>query len=67
MKLKPFGIDDSSYDWGYTLPVMLGHLESLARAEEEVAASHKGSRAKRLEKVQEAVQLLNEAMDMGSE
>ena len=65
--LKPFGNGGSTRDWGYDLPLLVGHLEGLARDEEDNVGTTSGAKAKRLERVEEAIQLLNEAMDMGRE
>lgn len=65
--LKPFGHGGSTLDWGYDLPLLVGHLEGLAGDEEDNVGTTSGAKAKRLEKVEEAIGLLNEAMDMGRE
>ena len=66
-KLRPFGELSPSYGSGYTLPLLLGHLEGLAADEELIDMAPKGPRARRLDKVQDAMQLLQEAADMGQE
>jgi len=66
-KLRPFGSLSSSYDSGYTLPLLVGHLEGLVSEEEMIDTASKSPRAKRLAQVQDAVQLLQEAIDMGQE
>lgn len=68
-KLKPFGESEgscSSYSNGYTLPLLVGHLEGLIGDEEDRVKGF-GRKQKRLEKVQDAIALLTEAMDMGKE
>lgn len=54
-------------DWGYDLPLLVGHLEGLASDEELNVDASSGEKANRLEKVEEAIGLLNEAIDMGRE
>ena len=66
--LKRFGHGSSTIDWGYDLPILIGHLEALKDDEEyTVGDSLKGPKAKRLAMVEDALQLLNDAMDMGDE
>lgn len=68
MHMKPFGINGSTYEWGFTLPLLLGHLEGLAESEaDNVGRSTRGGKALRLEKVENAISLLDEAMNMGNE
>lgn len=64
--LRPFGHGGSTVDWGFTLPLLLGHLEGLASDEEQNCGS-RGPKAKRLELVQDAIDKLNQAMEMGDE
>jgi hypothetical protein len=64
MKLKPFGAGCSSEDYGFDLPTIVSHLENMVNTEE---ASGNGPRARRLAKVEDAVQLLNAALEMGGE
>ena len=66
--LKPFGAGGSTRECGYDLPLLIGHLEGLASDEEDtITAVRRGRKATRLEKVQDAIELLNQASDMGSE
>lgn len=66
-KLKPFGAGSSTRDMGYTLSFLIGHLDSLVEDESFDLKSDKGPKAKRLEKVEAAKQLLYEAQEMGGE
>ncbi len=61
-KLKTFGVGDSSVSMGYTLPLLLGHLESLVITEEDNIGSSI-RKAKRFELVQDAVDLLGRALE----
>lgn len=63
--LKPFGDGGTAHRMGYTLPMLTGWIESMAHDEEEEAekASANGRIAKRFNKVQDALQLLNEACE----
>jgi hypothetical protein len=65
--LKPFGEGGLSHRSGYDLPLLVGHMESLVSDEAENIDTWSGRKAKRLEMVEKAIQLLNEAMDMGGE
>lgn len=65
--LKPFGCHSMGYRHGYTLPLLLGWLENLVWTEGEPLESAKGKKAIRLEKVEDAIALLHEAMEMGDE
>lgn len=72
MRLKPFGHGGRMREWGYDFPLLVGHLEGLVRDEEysvvgESSGAKAKRKAKRLAKVKEAIDLLNEAMDMGNE
>lgn len=62
-KLKPFGQGDSSYDWGYTLPVLVGHLESLASTEGDRVANWRGPIGERQELVDAALEKLQAAVE----
>lgn len=64
--LRPLGHGGSTVEDGYTLPLLVGHLEGLVTDEED-SCGHRGPKAKRLELVQDALAKLNEAMDMGDE
>lgn len=62
-KLKPFGAGGSSIQHG-DLAHHIGWIEALASDEEEnIPASGRGAKAKRLAKVHDALQLLNEALE----
>jgi hypothetical protein len=66
--LKPFGGGGTTHDLGYDLPLLLGHLEALKEDEEgNLPASGKGMKWKRIELVDNAIAILNEAADMGNE
>lgn len=66
--LKPFGEGSSGYDSGYTLPLMTGWLEEMANHEQDENIHTPGGRkTKRLNKVWDAIQLLNEAIEEGGE
>jgi hypothetical protein len=65
--LKPFGVGGSSHSMGYDLPMLISHLESMCNDEGDACAGSAGRKAKRLAKVEEAVGLLNEALEMGKE
>ena len=68
MKLKPFGTGGLSHNHGYTLSLLVGHLESLVDAESEtLPESTKGRRWKRMDLVEDALQKLNDALAMGRE
>lgn len=68
MKLKAYGQGGSTIDWGYDLPLLLGHLEGLKDDEAENLPSRTtGPKWKRHELVEKAIDLLNEATDMGNE
>lgn len=66
MNLKPFGHGGTAHEYGYDLPLCLSWLESMVEHESETTGS-RGRKHQRLRKVEEAVALLNEAMDMGNE
>jgi len=66
-KLKPFGAGGLSHDHGYTLPVLVSHIEGLVDEEQSASFADFGRRAKRLEKVEQALALLQDALDMGGE
>lgn len=66
--LRPFGKGSSSFEHGYDLPLLVGHLEALADEEEDRPACQKrGPAQTRLHKVRDALALISEAMDMGRE
>ena len=65
--LRPFGHGGPTIEWGYNLPLLIGHLEGLASDEEMAGLSPNGPKAKRLAIVEDAISMLNEAMDMGDE
>ena len=68
MKLKPFGADGLSHRHGYTLSILVGHLENLVDTESEtLPATTKGPRGRRMELAEDALQKLTEAMSMGNE
>ncbi len=60
--MKPFGHGGSAIEHG-GLAHHLGWLEALASDEEENVKSQRGPKARRLAKVQDALQLLNEALE----
>lgn len=62
MKLKPFGAGGTSIENG-DLAHHVGWLEALASDEAETVTSHRGPKGKRLAKVEDAIQLLNEALE----
>lgn len=67
--MKPFGKESSSYNIGYDLPLLLSHLEGLLDGEvneiHELGAAKK--RMARVELVEQAIEKLTEAADMGEE
>lgn len=65
--LRPFGNGGASRRWGFDLPLLVGHLEGLIGDESDNVVSDKGPKAKRLALVEDAVDKLNRAMDMGEE
>jgi hypothetical protein len=64
MKLKPFGSGGSAIEHG-DLEFHIGWIEALVRDEEQNVTG-KGPKAKRLEKVQEALALLHEAAGLSA-
>lgn len=66
MKLKKFGSGSMADDAGYNLPLMVGWLEDMVSTEDESAAA-KGPKRKRLELVEDALERLRLAMEMGGE
>ena len=62
MKLKSFGAGGTSIENG-DLAHHVGWLEALASDEEQNVKSHRGPKGARLAKVQDAIQLLNEALE----
>ena len=60
--MKPFGAGGSAIDHG-SLSHHIGWIEALASDEEATIKSWRGKKAKRLEKVQEAIALLYEAAE----
>jgi len=66
VKLKKFGRGSMADRAGYDLPVLVGWLEDMVSYEEEFAAL-KGPKRKRLELVEDGLEKLNLAMDMGNE
>lgn len=65
--MKAFGKSDPQHANGVTLPYLIGWLESLCASEEETISSHRGPRARRLSKAQDALALLNEVSNMSLE
>lgn len=63
MKTKPFGYGSHGHSHGYSLTLLTGWLEDLADTESGTCPSI-GKRAKRLELVERAVDLLNQAIDI---
>lgn len=70
MKLKKFGADsmaDSMADSaGYDLPLVVGWLEDMVSSEDE-SATAKGPKRKRVELVEDGLEKLRLAMEMGGE
>lgn len=66
-KLKPFGVGGLSHNAGYTLPLLVSHIGSLLDEEVGFDYAVKGPRAKRIDLVEDALNLLNEAIEMGGE
>lgn len=65
--MKPFGGTYSvGRENGYTLPFLVGWLESLV-TDEELSGFARGPRAKRLALVEDGLEKLREAMEMGNE
>lgn len=63
MPLKcDFGEGSMAHRHGYTLGILIGHLENLLDEECEVAK--KGERLRRYHKVEDALGLLNEATEI---
>ena len=65
--LRPFGHGGGTIETGHDLSFLIGYLEGLASDEEENVTRHKGPKARRIEMVQDAVEKLYEACDMGDE
>lgn len=65
-KLRPFGKDSLSYEHGYDLSLLVSHIEGLISGEEDTC-NFRGPKGKRLRKVEDALELLQEAMEMGRE
>lgn len=66
--MKPYGAGSLSFEAGYDLSMILSHLEGLESHEADTLPqrlSHK--RWKRQALVEEAIDKLNEAVDMGDE
>lgn len=63
--LKKFG--DPQNKECYDLGFCIGHIEARCRDEEDTLKSDKGAKARRLRKVEDALQLLEEAYGMGQE
>ncbi len=61
-KLKTFGDGDSSIGMGYTLSVLLSHLESLVITEED-NIGNSIRKTKRFELVEDAIDLLGRALE----
>jgi hypothetical protein len=63
MKLRPFGEPEFS---GESLDAIIGHLDSLARREEDILDKRMtdGPRRKRWEKIQDIIQQLVELDDL---
>lgn len=66
-KLKPFGVGSMSYESGYTLPVLIGHLEGLNEEESLSVNINVTPKTKRVEIVENAIDLLYQAIAMGRE
>lgn len=62
MKLRPFGEGGRSIEQG-DLALHVGWIEALATEEEENFNDSRGAKYKRWCKVQDAIQLLNEALE----
>jgi hypothetical protein len=60
-KLKEFGAGSSTIEWGYDFEMLVGHIEALADSEGENNLSKRGQ--ERLSKVEDALQLLTEALE----
>ena len=66
--MKPFGQGSLADENGYDLPFIVGWLEDMAGHEDLVLGCISiGKRFDRLQKVQEAIGLLNEACEIGGE
>lgn len=63
--MKPYGDGSMSHDAGYNLPLLVSHLEGLNSGED--FQSYKGKKAERNRKVEQAIDLLNEALQIGGE
>ena len=68
MKLKQYGGESAMFELGYTLPSLVGLLETLSY-EEALTLSERctGPKWKRQDLVDDALAKLNEAMEMGKE
>jgi len=67
--MKAFGIGSLSYEHGYDLPIVLSHLEGLLDGEVDLIHEQGGGKKKmqRIALVEQAIEKLSEAMDMGGE
>lgn len=63
-KLKPFGYNGITHKWGYDLGFVIDQLEGLAADEECNFDSNFGPKQKRHEKVFQAINILNEVLEM---
>lgn len=66
-KLKPFGEGSMGHENGYDLPLLTGWIENLVDTEEARPMRPKGRLAKRLNLVQDGLQKLQEALEIGNE
>jgi hypothetical protein len=58
--MRRFGADGRAERYGYDLELLIGWLEALQQDEENTMTSFKGPKARRMEKFETALELLND-------
>lgn len=65
--LKSFGSTNTFHAQGYNLLLLASHLEGLIDSEAENMKSFNTPKGKRLAKVEQALELINAAIEIGNE